>query len=447
MTYDNYMSGMEGMNGFRDNNEDLSDILDANAFYFGATTTNPGKLFSIGSGLTPNGLNIDMGMMGGPHSQDNMFQQGPANELPQYRNQNTSFPFPNQQVDLATPMKPQSFSGGEGSECSPASTASHEQAESNGYSHGSEASYAHSEQSPVAPPKPKRTRRSKKKPLTKEQQEIKREEFLERNRVAASKCRKRKQEHNSHLHEHAQYLSRENQQLQQDLAWLQNEMAALSQMILLHKDCKAAKLDNQISQMMEAGLDPDNALPGPNMSRQGSSNSYYGAHGLPTTWVERPGSATTTGFQSPFNPDGSLNLLSPFLTNEQLRAERKKQDAKSEAYMKSDAYQRELAMSRQNSNASRMSGTSESESERPGSGYDSAITTPENTTSKDTPPSPRCVPAPGQSVRRGYPCKTLGNQRSVAAQQQQPGFSINPSQAPEGLRGLQDVGEYLAQRQ
>jgi len=107
------------------------------------------------TGLTPSGMNLDGGMGGTFTNNNNMFE-APA------------FPFPAQQVNPSTIMRPEETST-------------------------SKAPKMFQQQDEAVEPKPKRTRQSKKKPLTKAQEEAKREEFLERNRVAASKCRKRKQ--------------------------------------------------------------------------------------------------------------------------------------------------------------------------------------------------------------------------------------------------------------
>ena len=195
-----FMEGMEGSapNGYGDeNNADLNDIFD-DPQYGASNASNPGgmnEMYSFGSGLTPNNMSIDGGMtMGGSFAQNNMFRPGPSHGR-LYEPHTSGFQFP-QELDSTAIMRPQSQSlnGVEGSESSGAFANSQEQAGGMVFSQASDMSFDQSEEPEAFIPKPKRTRQSKKKPLTKEQQEAKREEFLERNRVAASKCRKRKQE-------------------------------------------------------------------------------------------------------------------------------------------------------------------------------------------------------------------------------------------------------------
>ena len=149
------MSPMEQnvLNGYRGDNDDLDKFFDISQY-----DAPSNGMFPSGTGFTPNGMNFNGVMATFPPTPPGYGQL-------QYEAQTSGFPFPQQQVNPAAIMA----NGVQGSESSRAN--SQEQSQT------SEEVYA---------PKPKRTRRSKKKPLSKEEAEKKREEFLERNRVAVS---------------------------------------------------------------------------------------------------------------------------------------------------------------------------------------------------------------------------------------------------------------------
>ena len=197
---DYFIEGMEcsAPNGYGDeNNADLNDIFD-DPQYGASNLSNAGgiyEMYSFGSGLTPNDMSIDGGMtMEGSFAHSNMLQPGPSHGRLHDEPHTSGFPFLEQQVDPAAITRVQSTNRLEGSESSLTFANSQEQAGGMAFSQASDVSYSQSEEPETFILKPKRTRQSKKKPLTEEQKEAKRKEFLERNRVAASKCRKRKQE-------------------------------------------------------------------------------------------------------------------------------------------------------------------------------------------------------------------------------------------------------------
>lgn len=449
-----FMKGMDVTvpNGYGDeNNADLNDIFD-NPQYGASNPSNAGgmnEIYSFGSVLIPNGMNIDDGMtMEGSFAQNNMFQPGLSHGRLQYEPHTSGFAFP-QQADPAVIMRSQSQSlnGIEGSESSRTFANSQEQAGGMACSQASDETFGQSEEPETFIPKPKRTRQSKKKPLTKEQQEAKREELLERNRVAASKCRKRKQEQTNNLQESAQRLTIENDMLRQDLMGLQQEIAQLSQMLLSHTKCNSPALEAQIAQFKSTSRHGSFSY-----SRPGSAHSYGGsARGLPVgspamstldygelsppPWgMARTDSAISYGsgggIEEAYNPDGSLNIRSPLLNNRMLNAENKKRLAKDEAYVKA------LEMSRKHSNASNMTGTSDA-SGKEASGYTSTITTPENPAKESL--SPKDSPVEN-TLRRGLPRKSLQNPRSPTQQR----FPVGPAL---GLQGLQDPSDFIAQQQ
>jgi len=67
--------------------------------------------------------------------------------------------------------------------------------------------------------------------------EEKRKNFLERNRVAALKCRQRKKQWLANLQTKVEVYTTENDQLQQQLQHLRNEVVSLKTILLAHKDC------------------------------------------------------------------------------------------------------------------------------------------------------------------------------------------------------------------
>jgi len=67
--------------------------------------------------------------------------------------------------------------------------------------------------------------------------EEKRRNFLERNRVAALKCRQRKKQWLANLQQKVELYSNENDALQQTLASMKNEIVNLRTLLLAHKDC------------------------------------------------------------------------------------------------------------------------------------------------------------------------------------------------------------------
>ncbi|KAF8471179.1 Aft1 HRA domain-containing protein [Kalaharituber pfeilii] len=74
--------------------------------------------------------------------------------------------------------------------------------------------------------------------------EEKRKNFLERNRVAALKCRQRKKQWLQNLQTKVEYYSQENDALTSQVASLREEIVALKTLLLAHKDCPIARATN-----------------------------------------------------------------------------------------------------------------------------------------------------------------------------------------------------------
>merc|ERR1712230_357908 len=66
---------------------------------------------------------------------------------------------------------------------------------------------------------------------------VKRKNFLERNRVAALKCRQRKKQWLANLQAKVELFSTENDALSQTVTQLREELVNLKTLLLAHKDC------------------------------------------------------------------------------------------------------------------------------------------------------------------------------------------------------------------
>ncbi|KAF2104797.1 hypothetical protein NA57DRAFT_71003 [Rhizodiscina lignyota] len=150
-------------------------------------------------------------------------------------------------------------------------------------------------------PKPRKaTRKARKgyKATTKEEEddsegEVKREKFLERNRVAASKCRQKKKEWTSGLESHARDLATQNATLHAYALQLRNEVLLLKGECLRHTDCDCTRireyLDRSISRMNPSGA--LHGMPQPFNVRKPSMESTYTLDTLNTaTTASRTGS-------------------------------------------------------------------------------------------------------------------------------------------------------------
>jgi hypothetical protein len=111
---------------------------------------------------------------------------------------------------------------------------------------------------PEAPPKVKKPRKSKKKPLTKEQEEAKRKKFLERNRVAADKCRQNRKKWIDDLQTKAHMLSHDNAEKKATIQQLEEELAMLKSTAFIHsRECNkhgmTAWVDHEASRIQHLG--------------------------------------------------------------------------------------------------------------------------------------------------------------------------------------------------
>ncbi|CAO3684343.1 unnamed protein product [Rhizopus microsporus] len=82
----------------------------------------------------------------------------------------------------------------------------------------------------------KRSSREKSEPVDEQ-----RRQFLERNRIAALKCRQRKKQWLADLQHRVEFLATDNEQLQTQATLLREEVINLKTLLLAHKDCKVAQ--------------------------------------------------------------------------------------------------------------------------------------------------------------------------------------------------------------
>ncbi|KAK7966105.1 uncharacterized protein PG986_000382 [Apiospora aurea] len=97
---------------------------------------------------------------------------------------------------------------------------------------------------PILPPRKRRPRKPKPKPqLTVEEEEAKKNKTLERNRVAASKCREKKKDWTKDLEETKIGLESQNAHLHMEYSTLVNEVSEIRAQLMTHADCHDANID------------------------------------------------------------------------------------------------------------------------------------------------------------------------------------------------------------
>ena len=98
-------------------------------------------------------------------------------------------------------------------------------------------------------PKVKKPRKSKKKPMTKEQEESKRKKFLERNRVAADKCRQNRKKWVDDLQTKAHYFGADNSEKKAQLEELEQEIVQLRSLLFIHsRSCNEKDIVSWVEQ-------------------------------------------------------------------------------------------------------------------------------------------------------------------------------------------------------
>jgi len=85
--------------------------------------------------------------------------------------------------------------------------------------------------------------------------EEKRKNFLERNRVAALKCRQRKKQWLANLQQKVEIFSTENDQLSTQISQLRDEVVNLKTLLLAHKDCPISQAQGHQGMLHQLQID------------------------------------------------------------------------------------------------------------------------------------------------------------------------------------------------
>ncbi|KAI8138352.1 hypothetical protein BJV82DRAFT_631241 [Fennellomyces sp. T-0311] len=117
----------------------------------------------------------------------------------------------------------------------------------------------------------KRTRPSNEK----DEDEEKRKNFLERNRIAALKCRQRKKQWLNNLQAKVEYLTNDNEQLQMQANALREEIVNLKTLLLAHKDCPVAQQQQAAAYNSNTGIQKSSMIH-PSPAEPTSSTSSNG---------------------------------------------------------------------------------------------------------------------------------------------------------------------------
>ncbi|PWY83360.1 hypothetical protein BO70DRAFT_361472 [Aspergillus heteromorphus CBS 117.55] len=112
-----------------------------------------------------------------------------------------------------------------------------------------------------------------------ERERRKRERFLERNRVAANKCRKKKKEHSRQLESRCQAVSQENTSLESEVDHLRSEILSLKNELLRHSQCGDAGIKRHLAQMIKEISDRGAAGSGTDESSNNASDGGGGKMG------------------------------------------------------------------------------------------------------------------------------------------------------------------------
>jgi len=94
----------------------------------------------------------------------------------------------------------------------------------------------------------------KKQSVEEESPEVKRQRFLERNRLAASKCREKKRLQTLKTIADADTITLRNQELHDQLSDLQEQVRSLKTQILCHRDCGCDVIQKFVRSTFEHGM-------------------------------------------------------------------------------------------------------------------------------------------------------------------------------------------------
>ncbi|KAK0720497.1 hypothetical protein B0H67DRAFT_643747 [Lasiosphaeris hirsuta] len=124
------------------------------------------------------------------------------------------------------------------------------------------------------PPKKKKARKPKKE--APEEEEHKRSKFLERNRIAASKCREKKKQYVSDLEETKIGLETQHAQLQMEYNGLLGEVSGLKHHLMAHAKCNDPNIDRWLSNEARRFVQTSNEIFGQPFAQYNQGNQAAG---------------------------------------------------------------------------------------------------------------------------------------------------------------------------
>ncbi|KAK0754825.1 hypothetical protein B0T18DRAFT_46878 [Schizothecium vesticola] len=152
---------------------------------------------------------------------------------------------------------------------------------------------------------PKKRKPSKKKGPSKGEDEQRRHKFLERNRIAASKCREKKKKNMSDLEQHKIHLETENTKLHATFRGLGGIVAGLKHELLTHAKCNDPRISKWLAG--QASRYVNTSTPAPLLSSHLLSQCYtgYNPPGPPALPTESPRSRNPSlpSAYHPMHPD------------------------------------------------------------------------------------------------------------------------------------------------
>ncbi|KAH8705393.1 putative bZIP transcription factor [Talaromyces proteolyticus] len=129
------------------------------------------------------------------------------------------------------------------------------------------------------------------------QDRSKREKFLERNRLAASKCRQKKKEHTMQLEKRFRDQSKKRERLNSEISQLRSEILELKNEVLRHAQCGDEPIKLHLAQMVKQIAHKDR--------REPTDGSDSLPEALPSPSVR---ASVSFGFDEPMPLDGAASL-------------------------------------------------------------------------------------------------------------------------------------------
>ena len=126
-------------------------------------------------------------------------------------------------------------------------------------------------------------------------EDVKRSKFLERNRVAASKCRQKKKEWTQNLETRARELQKDNNLLRMNVESLREEVLFLKGEMLKHKSCDC----HEIQEFITSGMNPFTDRTDGGMVFKRESSTPAPVHQMPVSDRESRGSSSSSSGDEP----------------------------------------------------------------------------------------------------------------------------------------------------